>query len=204
MQKLENRLNSIWIQIHTNILANCSATQASGGLSTRRRWTALINIFKLVQLIISPRQPGAPNWNLGRGLEGVSDGCRLLLMGDLLSHFYKLGLCLLRQPVPHLLINSLIERISLAVTTWIERGNSKLRDELSHRNLSLFTEPACFPFFWLLHKYCSPLRTRLPRQPIIKTDILVSLPWCFFHLHLLTDLVTFKTCKPQSKTWQCN
>lgn len=146
MQKLENRPNSIWIQIHTNILANCSATQASGGLSTRRHWTALINIFKLVQLIISPRQPGAPNWNLGRGSEGVSDGCRLLLMGDLLSHFYKLGLCLLRQPVPHLLINSLIERISLAVTTWIERGNSKLRDELSHRNLSLFQSQPVFLF----------------------------------------------------------
>lgn len=203
MQKLENRPNSIWIQIHTNILVNCSATQASGGLSTRRRWTALIHIFKLVQLIISPRQQGAPNWNLGRGPEGVSDGCRLLLMGDLLSHFYKLGFCLLRQPVPHLLINSLIERISLAVTTWIERGNSKLRDELSHRNHSLFTEPACFSF-WLLHRYCSPLRTSLPRQPIIKTDILVSLPRYFFNFHLLIVLDTFKTCKPQLKTWQCN
>lgn len=197
MQKLENRPNSIWIQIHTNILANCSATQALGGLSTHRRWTALINIFKLVQLFISPRQPGALNWNLGRGSEGVSDGCRLLLMGDLLSHFYKLGLCLLRQPVPHLLINSLIEWISLAVTTRIERGNSKLRDELSHHNLSLYGEPV----FFFSHKYRSPLWMSLPRQPIIKTDILVSLPWCFFHFHLLTVFDTFKTCTPQMKTW---
>jgi len=163
VQKLENRPNSIWIQIHADILANCSATQASGGLYTRRRWTALINIFKLVQLIISPRQQGAPNWNLGRGSEGVSDGCRLLLMGDLLSHFYKLGLCLLRQPVPHLLINSLIERISLAVTTWIERGNSKLRVKPPQSlSLSLSLEPVCFSF-WLLHRYCSPLGMCLPK-----------------------------------------
>ncbi len=176
MQKLENRPNSIWIQIHTNILANCSATRALGGLSTHRRWTALINIFKLVQLIISPRQPGALNWNLGRVSEGVSDGCRLLLMGDLLSHFYKLGLCLLRQPVPHLLINSLIERISLAVTTWIERGNSKLQDELSHHKLPVFyfSTDTAVPYGWVCQ------------------DILSLRQTCSYHYHDASFISTYE------------
>lgn len=79
VQNPKNRPNSIWIQIHENTLPNCALTRASGELSTRRLRTALINISKLVQLIISP---GAPNWNLG---EGVSGGCRLPFM---LSNFF--------------------------------------------------------------------------------------------------------------------